>query len=65
SYLGYHQLKFGSTWMLMWTGTNEPVGIHANYQLLFQTVGGVPGMPVQMRFFNYPITSNRENLPQR
>jgi hypothetical protein len=64
SFLGYHELKFGSTWMLMWTGTNEPVGIHGNYQLLFQTVGGVPGTPVQIRFFNYPIASNRENLDE-
>ena len=62
SFLGYHELKFGSTWMIMWTGTDEPVGIHGNYQLLFQTVGGVPGTPVQIRFFNYPIVSNAENL---
>ena len=62
SFLGSHELKVGSTYMYMWTGTNEPEGIHGNYQLVFQTVGGVPGTPVQIRFFNYPITENRENL---
>jgi outer membrane receptor protein involved in Fe transport len=45
-----------------WIDTNEPAGIRGNYELLFQTVGGVPGTPVQIRFFNYPITSNGENL---
>jgi hypothetical protein len=60
--LGTHELKVGSTYMFMWTGTNEPEGLHGNYQLVFQTVGGVPGAPVQIRFFNYPITENRENL---
>jgi hypothetical protein len=54
----------GSTWMLMWTGTLEPNGIHGNYQLVFQTVGGVPGTPVQIRFFNYPIPTNQENLTE-
>jgi hypothetical protein len=61
-FLGRHELKLGSTYMFMWTGTNEPEGLHGNYQLVFQTVGGVPGTPVQMRLFNYPITENRENL---
>jgi len=61
-FLGRHELKAGSTYMFMWTGTNEPEGLHGNYQLVFQTVGGVPGTPVQIRFFNYPITENRENL---
>ena len=62
SFLGHHELKAGSTWMLMWTGTDEPNGIDGDYQLVFQTVGGVPGVPVSIRFFNYPITSNREDL---
>jgi hypothetical protein len=61
-HLGAHELKAGSTYMFMWTGTNEPEGLHGNYQLVFQTVGGVPGTPVQIRFFNYPIAENRENL---
>ena len=61
-FLGRHELKAGSTYMFMWTGTNEPRGLHGNYQLVFQTVGGVPGTPVQIRLFNYPITENRENL---
>jgi len=61
-FLGSHELKAGSTYMFMWTGTNEPEGLHGNYQLVFQTVAGVPGTPVQIRFFNYPITQNRENL---
>jgi hypothetical protein len=61
-FLGRHEFKFGSTYMFMWTGTNEPRGLHGNYQLVFQTVGGVPGTPVQIRLFNYPITQNRENL---
>lgn len=60
--LGSHELKAGSTYMFMWTGTNEPLGLHGNYQLVFQTVGGVPGTPVQIRLYNYPITENRENL---
>ena len=61
-FLGRHELKVGSTYMFMWTGTNEPRGLHGNYQLVFQTVGGVPGTPVQIRLYNYPITQNRENL---
>ncbi|MGD1095409.1 MAG: TonB-dependent receptor [Bryobacteraceae bacterium] len=62
SFLGHHELKFGSTWMFMWTGTQEPNGIDGNYQLVFSTVGGVPGTASQIRFFNYPIMSNREDL---
>jgi len=62
SFLGKHEFKFGSTWMLMWTGTDEPNGVHGNYQLVFQTVGGVPGTPVQIRYFNYPLPANREDL---
>jgi hypothetical protein len=62
SFLGHHQLKAGSTWMLMWTGTDEPNGMHGNYQLIFQTIGGVPGQPSQIQFFNYPLPDNRENL---
>jgi len=61
-FLGSHELKAGSTYMFMWTGTNEPEALHGNYQLVFQTAGGVPGTPVQIRFYNYPITENRENL---
>lgn len=61
-FMGSHELKVGSTYMFMWTGTNEPEGLHGNYQLVFQTVNGVPGQPVQIRFYNYPITQNRENL---
>ncbi len=62
SFLGHHELKFGSTWMLMWTGTDEPNAVDGNYNLVFQTVGGVPGTPVEIQFFNYPILSNREDL---
>ena len=61
-FLGSHEIKAGSTYMFMWTGTNEPLGLHGNYQLVFQTVGNVTGSPVQIRFYNYPITENRENL---
>jgi len=62
SFLGTHELKFGSTWQLMWTATDEPNGIAGNYQLVFQTVGGVSGQPVQIKFYNYPLPNNREDL---
>ena len=62
SFLGHHELKAGSTWMLMWTATGEPEGIHGNYRLVFNTVGGVTGQPVQIEFFNYPLPTTREDL---
>ena len=62
SFLGHHEIKVGSTWMFMWTGTDEPNGVHGNYQLIFQTIGGVAGQPSQIQFFNYPLPDNRENL---
>ena len=40
SYLGHHELKFGSTWMYQTTGTSEGVGIHGNYVLTFAS--GIP-----------------------
>jgi len=53
-----HELKAGYTWMFMWTGTDEPQGIHGNYQLAFDANGN----PTQINVYNYPLTQNRENL---
>ena len=58
SFWGTHEFKVGYTWMFMWTGTNEPEGIHGNYQLQFDANGN----PVQLNVYNYPLTENRENL---
>jgi hypothetical protein len=60
SYLhGGHELKFGSTWMEQYTGTNEPNGEHGNYELVFNN-----GNPVQIKTFNYPLTGNREDFTE-
>lgn len=53
-----HEFKVGYTWMFMWTGTNEPEGVHGNYQLQFDANGN----PTQINLYNYSLTQNRENL---
>jgi len=58
NFLGTHEFKAGYTWMFMWTGTDEPQGIHGNYQLQFDANGN----PTQINLYNYPLTQNRENL---
>jgi TonB dependent receptor len=58
TFLGTHEFKVGYTWMFMWTGTDEPEGIHGNYQLAFDANGN----PTQINLYNYPLTQNRENL---
>lgn len=59
SLLGRHQLKAGTTWMLQYTGTNEPDGNHGNYQLVFNQ-----GNPVQINVYNYPLASNLQHLTE-
>jgi Carboxypeptidase regulatory-like domain/TonB dependent receptor len=58
TFWGTHEFKVGYTWMFMWTGTDEPEGIHGNYQLQFDANGN----PTQINLYNYPLTQNRENL---
>jgi hypothetical protein len=65
SMLGHHEFKFGYTWMFMYEGTKEPdQGVHGNYQLTFSTIGGVPGTPTSIQFYNYPLPNNRQNLDE-
>ena len=50
SYLGHHELKFGSTWMFQATGTTESAGTGGNYTLTFNK-----GVPVSIGVVNYPV----------
>jgi len=59
SFLGRHQVKAGTTWMFQYTGTNEPDGVHGNYQLVFNQ-----GNPVQINVYNYPLASNLQHLTE-
>jgi TonB dependent receptor len=57
SFLGHHEIKGGSSWQYMFTITADPNGLHGDYQLVFQTVGGIPGVPVSLRAYNFPVSS--------
>jgi hypothetical protein len=56
-FLGHHQLQAGSSWQYQWTITADTNGLHGNYSLGFQTVGGVAGTPVSLKTYNFPVSS--------
>ena len=53
SFLGHHELKFGSYYAFLSSGTDEYAGVHGNYQLIFNG-----GQPYQVWLYNYPVTTN-------
>jgi Carboxypeptidase regulatory-like domain len=64
TFFGHHQVKFGTTWMVMWTGSDNTLGTHVspygvpgNYSLVFAN-----GVPTSVRVYNYPVTQNKETL---
>jgi hypothetical protein len=62
-FAGGHELKAGaSVWHFknVYRAPNLPAG---NYQLVFDTVGGVPNRPVQLNAWNRPVSQHvQENL---
>lgn len=56
-FFGRHQLKAGVHHMIMSQGNNDPNSSTGNMQLIFQN-----GVPVQIRFYNFPIEDNRTAL---
>jgi hypothetical protein len=62
-FLGRHEIKAGFSVMLQYYATGRPNGKHGNYQLLFDTVGGVPNQPSQIQTFNFPLAP-RNNLDE-
>ncbi len=55
SFGGRHELKTG--WSLYWemTGNQYDDQPHGNYQLRFDTIGGVPWQPVEIQIRNWPV----------
>ncbi len=60
---GSHELKAGyRIWLQTASAGDEPNHPAGNYQLIYNTVNGVPYRPVQITTFNFPVTQeNREN----
>jgi hypothetical protein len=62
TFLGRHELKAGFAWMYQTYSTGRPNGKHGNYQLIFDTINGVPHSPSQIQTFNFPLApQNRLN----
>lgn len=53
--LGKHELKAGFAWMYQTYSTGRPNGKHGNYQLIFDTVGGLAHQPSQIQTYNFPL----------
>jgi len=59
---GRHELKAGFAWMYQTYATGRPDGVHGNYQLIFDTINGLPHQPSQIQTFNFPLAPhNRLN----
>jgi len=56
SVLGRHELKAGFNWYHELVSTGYPNAPHGNYQLVFDTIGGIPHQALQIRTYNYPLT---------
>ncbi len=54
--LGRHEFKAGFNWYHELVSTGYPNAPHGNYQLVFDTIGGVAHQPLQIRTYNYPLT---------
>jgi hypothetical protein len=52
---GKHQFKAGVTWYLEQMGRDFISKRSGNYLLVYDNVNGVPGQPVEIQTFNYPI----------
>jgi len=56
SLLGRHELKAGFNWYHEQVSTGYPDAPHGNYQLVFDTIGGIAHQPLQFKSYNYPLT---------
>jgi hypothetical protein len=58
-----HELKTGyRVWLQAASAGDEPDHPAGNYQLIYNTVNGVPYTPVEITTYNFPVTQlNREN----
>ena len=54
-FLGRHELKAGFTVAELYQGSGIIDGLHGNYVLIYDTIGGVPHQPFQIRTYNYPL----------
>src|SRR5207247_2944312 len=55
SFLGRHELKAGFNCDQQRQGDGAVAGRHGNYQLVLDTINGVPRQPSQIRTYNYPV----------
>ena len=55
SFLGRHELKAGFNFDQQRQGDGAVAGRHGNYQLVLDTINGVPRQPSQIRTYNYPV----------
>jgi hypothetical protein len=53
--LGRHVIKAGFNFDQQKQGDGAVSGRHGNYQLILDTIGGVPRQPFQLRTYNYPV----------
>ncbi len=57
SFFGHHELKFGTTAMLMTQGTADPDGLAGNYALIFNN-----GAPAEIEVYNFPVSDTSTGL---
>lgn len=55
TWLGRHELKAGFSIEQQKQGDGAIAGRHGNYQLVLDTINGVPRQPFQIRTYNYPV----------
>ena len=58
-FMGRHELKAGVTFDRQFQGDGAVAGRHGNYQLIVDTIGGVPRQPFQFRTYNYPVLAEQ------
>ena len=57
--MGRHELKAGVTFDRQFQGDGAVAGRHGNYQLIVDTISGVPRQPFQFRTYNYPVLAEQ------
>jgi hypothetical protein len=58
-FMGRHELKAGVAFDQQYQGDGAVAGRHGNYQLIVDTINGVPRQPFQFRTYNYPVLAEQ------
>lgn len=59
TFLGHHELKFGTNSMFMTQGTADPVGLGGSYALIFNN-----GAPAEIQTYNFPVSDTSTGLDE-